>query len=247
MIDLNAARRKPPETLLSSLDRLAKSAPRFVEQLREHPSIASRLGPVITAQLPLQVKETAKELSPTIQRILTSILTSPTMTLVHEISEELSPELEEELFDQARRRALALSDITEFRLETQPGQILHVAVIDAAQSPDFANLLRAHHGKATVIMASKWWIFANREYASLQIQTVAPVADTLELAFSGPSRLALALAINRQGRFSVTTSIPTSEADVLAAGLVWTFPFSQEAEASLNRMIQPTQGTVGAT
>ena len=39
VLDSNAARRRPPEPLAQTLDRLAKSAPKFVQQIRAHRSV----------------------------------------------------------------------------------------------------------------------------------------------------------------------------------------------------------------
>ena len=45
ILALNAARRKPPEPLAATLNRLAKSAPRFVALLREHSFKGGRRDP----------------------------------------------------------------------------------------------------------------------------------------------------------------------------------------------------------
>jgi len=46
ILDLNAARISPPEPLSATLERLAKSVPRFVALLRENSSVVPRLGHV---------------------------------------------------------------------------------------------------------------------------------------------------------------------------------------------------------
>ena len=43
VVELNASRRRPPETLAVTLERLGKSAPNFVKGLRKWPPMAKRL------------------------------------------------------------------------------------------------------------------------------------------------------------------------------------------------------------
>ncbi len=239
IIDLNAVRKKPPEALSGTLDRLAKSVPRFVAQLIEHPSIEPRLGLGIVEGPLLHGEDIAPGPAQQHERAPLEWLgrTSPTMTLLKEWKEDDLPEIEKLLFDKMLRQTLTVSNMTQVHLETQPEMTLHVAVINAAELKDLAGLLHAHNGAETVTLSSRWTIFAKRKYAFLQIQAVAPVAVTFALGFSGPSSLPSALAINRQGRVSITTRTPTSEAEVHTTGLVWTFPFSRDVHVSLSRMI----------
>jgi hypothetical protein len=43
IVELNAARKRPPEPLRATLERLARATPKFVAQVRIHPAVALRL------------------------------------------------------------------------------------------------------------------------------------------------------------------------------------------------------------
>jgi predicted nucleic acid-binding protein len=222
IIDSNAARRKPPEDLSSTLARLARSAPRFAARLRENSSMAPQLE-----------RLTVEDIVPKVEEL---------------IEGDFPPSAVAALFIETLGSVLAVSDITPLHVEAPTGTVLYVAVVDAARRPDFADLHSHHHGKETQIKACKWRMFGKRQCAYLLIESGAPVFGSFVLEFAGPARLRLAVEINRLGRIATISRMPVSEADIQAAGLVWTFPFSPIADASLTTMIQQsTQGSVGTT
>ncbi len=281
MIDLNAARRKPSEELSATLDRLANSAPRFVAQLREHLSVKSRLGRGLVQERSREGAGLGEDVSPLVfdagraiaealETIRLGEVVPPYVNdeswaeswarAIAEASEivrlgGVSPLLVEDRYvDRMKCQALA---ITEFRVTssaTLHGELLNVAVVDAARCPAFAELLSARRGNSAVHERSRWIIFTNRKCAFLQLGffhwklEAGPTAGTVVLEFSGPSDLALALVINRQGRIATTARAPTSVTDVQTDSLVWEFSYNPAVETYLNQMIQQsTQGTVGTT